>query len=67
MRFPFFACIFYIFSRILCYGGLIKTVRLPFLLLRPEVVFIGTGIGFLPLTQFIYLAIYEGFLVCRLS
>jgi hypothetical protein len=46
---------------------MIREVRLPFFLLRPEVIFIGTTIGLLPLTQLIYLAVHKGLLVCRLG
>jgi hypothetical protein len=56
-----------IFSRLLCYGRLIKDEKLPFFLLRSEVVFIGTVVSLIPLTHFIYLVVHEGLLVCGLS
>jgi hypothetical protein len=43
--------------------GLIRDIRLPIFLLRLKVVFIGTVIGLLPLTQLIYLIVHEGLLV----
>jgi hypothetical protein len=56
-----------IFSRLLCYGRLIKDEKIPFFLLRLVVVFIGTVVSLIPLTHFIYLVVHEGLLVCGLS
>jgi hypothetical protein len=65
--FSFLVVVYCVFSRLLCSGRLIRDVRLPFFLLIPEAIFIGTTIGLLPFTQLIYLAVHEGLLICRLG
>ena len=67
LSFLFLGDIYCLLNRFLCHERLIRDFRLPFFLLRPEVVFIGIATGLLPLTQLIYLTIHEELLVGILS